>query len=482
MQGLFDGLLYKLPPLVTDYRDVSNGVIIHSDIAAKHGSPKLHWNNNLDDHRKSYRFPIRQHAYRNLRFLENHLHVAVKLGDEKKVAKILEESPELALELDHEGNTALHLACFTGRVSIVRLLLATDSQLCLVKDRHERTPLHTAAMKGRVGVIKELLRACPDCVSQVSSTDETPLHAAVRHWQDKVLELLLDSIQERSDFGDIINKKNCNGNTIIKLLLSERPNCNGKMDVNAMNNGGFTALDILDALPYGGKKDMEIEKILQREGASRARNLGKSTLESNNCDSSQKNWDQSSSSHLQANWPMKTKHKISRDAYHALLITAAVFLGITFHAALNAPGGRLVDNIKFKSSSSLGIQVGKQSSNLLRLFIWFDSIAFITSAASMIIILIHEIPLKPWMLISVFSIYGAYICSIMVVSPRDALPVFLLGSPAILLASMSKHLALHNHGKRDGNCKNSVKRRALIEKDFGIVIFDGSNNNDSFVE
>ncbi|KAK0595031.1 hypothetical protein LWI29_002743 [Acer saccharum] len=457
MQGLFDGLLYKLRRLVTDYRDFSNGVIIHSDIAANHGSPKLHWNNNLDDHRKSYRFPIRHHAYRNLRFLENRLHVAVKLGEEKKVAKILEESPELAVELDHEGNTALHLACFTGRVSIVRLLLATDSQLCLVKDRHERTPLHTAAMKGRVGVIKELLRACPDSVSEVSSTDETPLHAAVRHWQDKVLELLLDSIQERSDFGDIINKKNCNGNTvlhhavsrrhlkIIKLLLSERPNCNGKMDVNAMNDGGFTALDILDALPYGGKKDMEIEKILQREGASRARNLGKSTLESNNCESSQRNWDQSSSSQLQANWPMKTKHKISRDAYHALLITTAVFLGITFHAALNAPGGRLVDNIKFKSSSSLGIQVGKQSSNLLRLFIWFDSIAFITSAASMIIILIHEIPLKPWMLISVFSIYGAYICSIMVVSPRDALPVFLLGSPTILLASMSKHLALHSN-------------------------------------
>ncbi|TXG70573.1 hypothetical protein EZV62_005508 [Acer yangbiense] len=453
LQGLFDGLLYKLRRLGTDYRDVSNGVIIHSDIAARHGSAKLHWNNNLDD-RISYGFPIRHHA----KFLENRLHVAVKLGDEKNVAKILEESLELALELDHEGNTALHLACHTGRVSIVRLLIASDSQLCLVKDRHERTPLHTAAMKGRIGVVEELLGACPDSVSEVSSTDETPLHAAVRHWQDKVLELLLRSIQERSDFGDIINKKNCNGNTvlhhavsrrhlkIINLLLSERPNCNGKMDVNAMNDGGFTALDILDALPFGGKKDMEIEKILQREGASRARNLGKLILESNNCDScneSLRNWDRSSPN-LQVYWPMKTKHKISRDAYHALLITTAVFLGITFHAALNAPGGRLVDNIKFKSSSSLGIQVGKQSSNLLRLFIWFDSIAFITSAASMIIILMHEIPLKPWMLISVLSIYGAYICSIMAVSPRDALPVFLLGSPPILLASMSKHLALHS--------------------------------------
>ncbi|KAK1577901.1 hypothetical protein Q3G72_025842 [Acer saccharum] len=32
----------------------------------------------------------------------------------------------------------------------------------------------------------------------------------------------------------------------------------------------------------------------------------------------------------------------------------------------------------------------------------------------------------------------------MVVSPRDALPVFLLGSPTILLASMSKHLAVHS--------------------------------------
>ncbi|KAL5745915.1 hypothetical protein ACOSP7_027061 [Xanthoceras sorbifolium] len=212
-----------------------------------------------------------------------------------------------------------------------------------------------------------------------------------------------------------------------------------------MNDGGFTAVDILDVLPHDGKRDIEIEQILQREGALRARDLGKSMLENKNCEScneSQSYWDQSS--HLQADWPMKTKHKISRDAYHALLITTAVFLGITFHAALNAPGGKLVDNIKLKSSSSLGFQVGKQSSILLRLFIWFDSIAFITSAATTIIILTHEIPLKPWMLISVFSLYGAYICSIMAVSPGDALPAFLLGSPPILLAAMSKHLALHS--------------------------------------
>ncbi|KAH7557361.1 hypothetical protein JRO89_XS11G0131000 [Xanthoceras sorbifolium] len=451
MQRSWDRLVY-IGRLFRDYRNVFNDVISRqSDIAAIHGSWKK-----IDDRKKSYRFS-RTHRFRSLKFLENPLHIAVKVGDEKMVAKLLQQSPELALELDHEGNTALHLACHTGRVAIVRLLIESDSQLCLVKDRHERTPLHTAAMKGRVGVIEELLRACPDSVSEVSSTDETPFHAAVRHWQEKVLDLLLDSIHERSDYGDIINKKDCSGNTvlhlavsrrhlkIINLLLTERPNCVAKVDVNAMNDGGFTAVDILDVLPHDGKRDMEIEKILQREGALRARDLGKSMFESNNCEScneSQSNWDQSS--HLQANWPMKTKHKISRDAYHALLITTAVFLGITFHAALNAPGGKLVDNIKFKSRSSLGFQVGKQSSILLRLFIWFDSIAFITSAATMIIILMHEIPLKPWMLISVFSLYGAYICSIMAVSPGDALPVFLLGSPPILLAAMSKHLALHS--------------------------------------
>ncbi|KAL5810783.1 hypothetical protein ACOSQ4_027351 [Xanthoceras sorbifolium] len=451
MQRLSDRLGYMICRLFRHYRDVFNGVISNSDIAARHGS----WNN-IDDRKKSYRFS-RRHGFGSPKFLENPLHVAVKLGDEKMVSKILQESPELAMELDHEGNTALHLACHTGRMSIVRLLIESDSQLCIVKDRHERTPLHTAAMKGRVGVIEELLRACPDSVSEVSSTDETPLHAAIRHCQEKVLELLLDSIHERSDFGDIINKSDCYGSTvlhlavsrrhlkIIKLLLTERPNCNAKVDVNCMNNGGFTALDILDVLPQDGKRNMEIEKILQREGALRATDFGKVILDCSNnesCYESQRNWDQSS--HLQANWPMKTKHKISREAYHALLITTAVFLGITFHAALNAPGGKLIDNIKFKSSSSLGFQVGKQSSILLRLFIWFDSIAFITSAATMIIILMHEIPLKPWMLISVFSLYGAYICSLMAVSPGDALPVFLLGSPPILLAAMSKHLALHS--------------------------------------
>ncbi|KAK3221151.1 hypothetical protein Dsin_015121 [Dipteronia sinensis] len=387
---------------------------------------------------------------------ENILHVAMKSSDEEFVKKIIQLCPELALESDHGGNTALHLASDQGNLAMVRLLVKSNPELCLVKNINERTPTHMAVMRDRVDVAFELLRACPESVTMVSATEETPLHAAIRQWQENVLELLIESIQKRSDYVHLINKKDCTGNTVlhlaiarkhfqvIRLLLSETPSCNGKVDVNAMNYGGFTALDILDVLPQEGKRDVEIEKILQREGAMRARDLGKVILDCSNNEKwieSQRNGDQSS--HLQANWPMKIKHKTRRDEYHVLLITAALILAITFQAALNAPGGKVVDNIKYNSSSSLGFQVGKQSSNyLLRFFIWFDSIAFIASAL-MIIIITHEIPFKPWMLISVFSIYGAYICLIKVVSPQDALPVFLLGSPLILLASMSKHLALH---------------------------------------
>ncbi|KAK4837828.1 hypothetical protein QYF36_008743 [Acer negundo] len=394
---------------------------------------------------------------RSIKLWKNDLHVAVKFGDEKMVAKILEESPELALESDHGGNTALHFASDQGNLGIVRLLLKSNPQLCLLKNRCEYTPLHMAVMRDRVDMVRELLSACPESVFVVSATDETPLHVAIRHCQESFLELLIESIQKRSDYVHIINKKDCAGNTvlhlaiarkhfnIIRLLLSERPTCYGKVDVNAMNDGGFTVLDILDVLPHEGKRDVDIEMILQREGAMRATDLGKVILDDEKWIESQRNGDRSS--HLQPiwYWPRKARRKTPREAYHVMLVTAALILAITFQAALNAPGSKVVDNIKYKSSSSLGFQVGKQSSNyLLRLFIWFDSIAFITSAASMIIILVHEKPLKPWMLISVLSIYGAYICTIMAVSPRDALAVFLLGSPPILLASMSKHLALHS--------------------------------------
>ncbi|KAK0598381.1 hypothetical protein LWI29_034135 [Acer saccharum] len=49
---------------------------------------------------------------------------------------------------------------------------------------------------------------------------------------------------------------------IIELLLTERSNCKAKVELNAMNDYGFIALDILDVLPQDGKRDMEIAKIL----------------------------------------------------------------------------------------------------------------------------------------------------------------------------------------------------------------------------
>ncbi|KAI9162530.1 hypothetical protein LWI28_028245 [Acer negundo] len=377
---------------------------------------------------------------------ENILHVAMMSGDEEFAAKIIQLCPELALEPDHGGNTALHLACVEGNLAMVRLLVKSNPELCLVKNINERTPMHMAVMRDRVDVAFELLEACPESIMVVSATEETPLHVAIRQWQENFLELLIESIKKRSDY-------------VIRLLLSEGPSCNGKVDVNAMNYGGFTALDILDVLPQEGKRDVDIEMILQREGAMRATDLGKVILDCTNNEKwieSQRNGDRSS--HLQPTWywPRKARRKTPREAYDVLLVIATLILTMTFQAALNAPGGKVVDNnIIYISRSSLWFQVYKQSSNyLLRLFIWFDSIAFIASA-SMIIIIVHEIAFKPWMLISVFSIYGAYICLIKVVSPRDALPVFLLGSPLILLASMSKHLALHTtllkHFNRHGS-------------------------------
>ncbi|TXG70574.1 hypothetical protein EZV62_005509 [Acer yangbiense] len=54
----------------------------------------------------------------------------------------------------------------------------------------------------------------------------------------------------------------CIKKTSPELLLTERSNCKAKVELNAMNDYGFIALDILDVLPQDGKRDMEIAKIL----------------------------------------------------------------------------------------------------------------------------------------------------------------------------------------------------------------------------
>ncbi|KAJ9164019.1 hypothetical protein P3X46_023637 [Hevea brasiliensis] len=299
-----------------------------------------------------------------------------------------------------------------------------------------------AAREGRVSSMRELLIRYPESVMDVTPmTRETPLHLAVRHGHCDVVRWLVETLRRTTCYRDVINRKDCGGDTVLhlatcrkqlptlKLMLEDSPTHSGMVEVNAKNNGGFTALDILEAIPENEEVDVAIKEILVRAGASRGRDIADSSNHEVYIEVG-KQW--------QRLFPKQaTRSEFLISKYHGLLITSTLLATLTFHAALRPP---TVMSEVFHNESSRTFPLEKQDAEINHLFILFNSIAFFTSMA-LITLLTHELPLMPWLLISVTSTIGAYMCSIMAVSPHEVVTVFFIGS-CILLAAFLKCLAL----------------------------------------
>uniref|UniRef100_A0A2P2IR24 Uncharacterized protein n=1 Tax=Rhizophora mucronata TaxID=61149 RepID=A0A2P2IR24_RHIMU len=77
----------------------------------------------------------------------------------------------------------------------------------------------------------------------------------------------------------------------------------------------------------------------------------------------------------------------------------------------------------------------------MHMIVLVNSITFFMSLA-LITILTHELPLKPWVPITILSAFGAFMCVVTANSPQDFMAVLSMGS-FILLAALVKCLALH---------------------------------------
>lgn len=206
----------------------------------------------------------------------------------------------------------------------------------------------------------------------------------------------------------------------LKAFLTWDHNVSRWVQVNAKNSGGFTALDILYVLPHTGKIDLEIEKILQKYGALRTKNNA-------DCDT-----------HLcmkgLSNVKSTRRSRLTRPvSYDVLLLVATLLATITFQAALSFPS--IV-------STNIGPLLGtpylnRGDSITTRSFVLFNSIGFIAAVATLIFML-HQFPIKPWPQISVSTLFGSYMCVINIISPREALPLFSLSIPLLLLAAAGK--------------------------------------------
>ena len=100
---------------------------------------------------------------------QNHLgstpfHAAVR-RDNHEVTELLLDQPRLLInEPDHDGFTAVHLACINGSVGLCELLLSRDASVN-VSAKDGRLPIHMAAYQGDATIVKMLIDKGTDCVN-----------------------------------------------------------------------------------------------------------------------------------------------------------------------------------------------------------------------------------------------------------------------------------------------------------------------------
>ncbi|RWR72479.1 Ankyrin repeat [Cinnamomum micranthum f. kanehirae] len=177
------------------------------------------------------------------------LHAAVAGGFTDIVREILSIRQDFAWKRDGQGFTPLHIAATKGHLEITREFLKIDADLCFVKDNDGRSPLHAAAIKGRVAILDEILSASLDSASLVTNQGETILHLCVKNNQYDALRYLV----EKLDITLLINLPDNNGNTVLHLATAGKLSVIVRylvsktgVNVNALNNKGFTALDVVE--------------------------------------------------------------------------------------------------------------------------------------------------------------------------------------------------------------------------------------------
>ncbi|XP_050263493.1 ankyrin repeat-containing protein BDA1-like [Quercus robur] len=349
------------------------------------------------------------------------LHLASLLGHSAFAKLLLNHNPDLTSHLNQQGSSPLHLAAAKGYVDIVKDLLLLNPDMCLVWDRQGRTPLHLAAIKGRIGVLAEFVRAKPEATRVFTSTGDSALHLCVKF--NRPLEALKVFVECVGGDDEFVNWRDSHGNTvlhlaatnkqlqIIKFLLNRT-----KIEVNAQNANGFTALDTIFHGPTG-IRDMEIKESLRKAGASRINETPSSTNDPDIVEVSPLTrplaWQENG-----AKQPVK-KHKnidwLGRKR-SALMVVASLLATVAFQASISPPGGVWQDDYLVDSDGNPVEKPHNVGKAVMAYFIGdgyeqfmvYNTIAFLASL-SIILLLVSGLPIKRrrWMWIQMVTMWIA---------------------------------------------------------------------------
>ncbi|KAH0766145.1 hypothetical protein KY285_002016 [Solanum tuberosum] len=419
---------------------------------------------------------------------ETPLHIACLSLHLEFAKEIINLRPEFARELNQDGFSPLHIASANGDIEIVKELLNVDRNLCLLKGKDRRIPLHYAVIKGRKHVIKELLVASPDSAAEVTARGETCLHLAVKNHQFEAFKLLLENLNK---YG-LLNKKDIQGNTVLHLatstkqfeiremiiqvvdqLLDENLVAKGTIEVNSLNKGGLTPLEVL--LKESGDRD--IEEILRTSGAVSAEHSQTSQQEglpqswvvpvqdpSNEQSSREQTRDdgpRSNSKKLQDFFKYNKTKDCPGKVRDTLLVIAILIATATYQTVLSPPGGVWQDTYwpdHNNSSSSDGIMslrriagqsvMGTNNPISYGLFLVFNSIGFFVSLHTINFLTIG-FPLQLELQISLVALIATYDTVMSAITPNRGISL-LFTIFSIVFPVFLPHITklLRNHCKK----------------------------------
>ncbi len=116
---------------------------------------------------------------------------AAALGDQQRLAALLEADPDLLGARTVDGFTPLHLAAFLGRTGATILLTRLGADVGAVADNDSRVqPIHSAVASGDIGVVEALVRTGADLDARQHG-GYTPLMGAAAQGATAMVERLL---------------------------------------------------------------------------------------------------------------------------------------------------------------------------------------------------------------------------------------------------------------------------------------------------